>query len=525
MQLYKSLLLLLLAISIVIVLKLPENFGNALNWSQSILNFDLSFRIILISFLSVAFLVVLPARTLSFSETISFFAYTTCSLGAILSKQMILVIIFCELMSISAFFVIAAGSKDSGPAIRYACVHFFVGVVLIAGLALAPIQNENTLNLIIIGLLINCACFPFSFWVVDAYPAASLHGTTYLSLFTTKVSFLVMLLHTFSLWQNHAEALALLGSVTTVYAIIFASLEKNIRRFLCYNVVGQMGLLIIAGSLLTPSEGAIPSLTLHIIFSLVYQSLLFVVANSVIARTKSTSFNGIGRFMSVEGMCAIIAILTMAAFPGTAGFISKSYIAAEIEMNAATLKVYKNLYKILNLLLYLSVGLKFIYYIFIAKGKSKLSTEKESKLPMIALAFICVVAGNPYLFIYNQSSIFDLVYTTKNIWSQFNLLLCTTLLFVPLRRLFYPRVNFKMDVDWIFRAFVPYVISFFSKLVSKIREMSTTLLQNLTNLLSSLYFNNITKFKEVLSYNSVSFVSAASLFLISVLLALLCLNH
>ncbi|MDD9331119.1 MAG: proton-conducting transporter membrane subunit [Wolbachia sp.] len=522
MQLYKSSLLLLLTILIIVVLKLPENLGNIVNWSIPILNFDLSFRIILISFLSVAFLTMLPAKSLSFSEMLSFSAYTISSLGAILSEQVILVIIFCELMSISAFFIIAAGCKDEGPAIRYASTHFFVGVILIAGLALLPVQNEN---IIIVGLLINCACFPFSFWVIDAYPATSLHGTTYLSLFTTKVSFLAMLLHTYNLWQNNAEILAFLGSITAIYGVIFTFLERNIRRFLCYNVVGQMGLLILTGSLLSPSENAIPSLTLHIIFSLVYQSLLFVVANSVISQIKSVNFNGIGKFMSVEGICAIIAILTMAAFPGTSGFISKSYIAAEIETNGIGLKVYKNLFKVLNLLLYMSVGLKFFYYIFIVKGNSQSTTLNGKKIPMITLAFICTIAGNPYLFIYNQSSVFDLVYNTQNIWSQFNLLLCATLLFIPLRKLFYPRINFKIDVDWIFRAFLPYIISLLSKLVSRVREISINTLQSLTNLLISSYFNNVTKLKEVLNYNSVSFVSAASLFLISILLALLCLNH
>lgn len=183
MQLYKSSLLLLLTVLIVIVLKLPENLSIAVNWSLPILDFDLSFRTILISFLSVAFLAVLPAQNLTFSEMLSFAAYIISSLYAVLSEHMILVIIFCELMTVSAFFTIAAGCRDSEPAIRYACVHFFVGVILIAGLAL------QSTNLIILGLLINCACFPFSFWVVDAYPAASLHGTTYLSLFTTKVSF------------------------------------------------------------------------------------------------------------------------------------------------------------------------------------------------------------------------------------------------------------------------------------------------------------------------------------------------
>lgn len=519
MQFHKLLLLFLLIVLALIVIKLPENSGIAVNWSLPILNFNLSFRIILISFLSAALLAILPAKDLRFSEAVSFIAYAISSLYAILCKEMIWVIVFLELMAISAFFIISSGYKESGPAIRYACTHFFVGAVLIAGLAILPSHNAN---LIMLGLLINCACFPFSFWVTDAYPSASLHGTTYLSLFTTKVSFLVMLLHTDNAWQNH---LALLGSITTIYAIIFASLEQNIRRFLCYNVVGQMGLLMIAGGLISHSERAIPTLTLHIIFSLIYQSLLFIVANSVISRTKAVSLSGAGKLTSVEGMSAIIAVLTMAAFPGTAGFISKSYIATEFEVNSSGLIVYQNLYKILSLLLYLSIGLKFIYYMFIAKDKSKSFAEKEGRVPMIILAFICVAAGNPYLFIYDKSSIFAIVYNAENIWSQFNLLLCTTLLFIPLRKLFAPRISFRMDVDWLFRSFIPYIVLLFNKLVSETKEIATNSLKNLTNLLISLYFNNVDKLKEVAGYNSVSFVSASSLILISILLVLLCLNH
>ncbi len=500
----------------IIVLKLPEVI---VNWSYPALNFDLSFRIIPISFLSAAFLIVLPAKNFSFSEVLSFFAYTISSLCAMLSKQIISVIIFCELMAISASFIIAASCKDNGPAMRYACVHFFVGIILTAGLA---IQNPN---LIIMGLLINCACFPFSFWVVDAYPAASLHGASYLSLFTTKISFLVALLHTYNLWQDHAKILAFLGTITAIYAIIFTSLEQNIRRFLAYNVVGQMGMLIMEGSLLSHSENAVSLLVLNIIFSIAYQLLFIAVAHSIILRTKAVDFNRAGKFMSAEGMYTLIAILTMAAFPGTAGFISKSYITAEIKTNGADLELYKNLHKILNLLLYLSVGIKFLYYMFIAKSRSKILADKGGEASMVVLTFICVIVGNPYLPIYNRSSIFNFAYNIKNIWLQFNLLLCTTLLFIPLRKLFLPRINFKMDTDWIFRALIPYVISLFNKLIFKIRKISAVALQNLTNSLTNLYFNNTTKLKEALNYNSVSFVSTSSLFLISILLVLLCLNR
>ncbi|MGL9732515.1 MAG: proton-conducting transporter transmembrane domain-containing protein [Wolbachia sp.] len=519
MQLYKFLLLFLLSILVLAVLNLPEYLDITFNWSYPVLNFDLSFRILLISFLSAAFLIVLLAKNLSFSEMLFLFAYTISSLCAILSKQILLAVIFCELMAISASFIIAAGSKDNGPAVRYACVHFFVGVVLTAGLA---IQSPN---LIIIGLLINCACFPFSFWIVDTYPAASLHGASYLSLFTTKISFLVALLHTYNLWQNYVEILAFLGTITAIYGIIFTSLEQNIRRFLAYNVVGQMGILIMTGSLLSRLENAVPLLALNIIFSISYQLLLITVANSIILRTKMVNFNRASKFMSIEGMYALIAILTMAAFPGTIGFISKSYIAAEIKINGIDLELYENLHKILNLLLYLSVGLKFLYYIFVAKSKLKSSVKKGNGIVMIILAFICVIVGNPYLPIYNRSAIFNLAYNTQNIWSQFSSLLCATLLFIPLRKLFLPRINFKMDIDWIFRALIFYVISLFNKLAFKMRKISVSMLQNLTNSLASLYSNNTTKFKEVLNYNSVSFVSASSLFLISVLLVLLCLNH
>ncbi|QKX00812.1 cation:proton antiporter [Wolbachia endosymbiont of Dipetalonema caudispina] len=516
MQFYKFLLLLLLIILIIIVSILPEELGTIVSWSYPVLSFNLSLRVILVVFLFTAFLIILSAKILSFSEMLFLFIYTVSSLCAVLSKKTILLVIFCELMAISASFIIAS-SQNINSAIRYSCIHFFAGIILMVGLA------AQNINLISIGLLINCACFPFSFWVVDAYPAVSLHSTAYLSLFTTKVSFLIMLLHVYSI---SAEILVFLGSITVIYSIIFAALEQSIRRFLCYNIVGQMGLLIFARGLLNFSEKTVPVLLLHIVFSLSCQSLLFMVANSISSQTKVINFSRVSKLMSAEGIYALIAVLTMVGFPGTAGFISKSCIIAEIEMNNHNLELYKNLYKFLNLLLYLSIGFKFLYYMFIVKGKSSRFLEKkDSQVIMAILALVCVVAGNPYLPIYNKSLIFSFVYSIKNVWSQFILLLFTTLLFIPLRKFFLPRINFKMDVDWTFRVFVPNIALLLGKLLCKVRKVFVGVLQNLSNLLIDLYFSSAIKLGKALNYNSVSFVSASSLFLMGVLLVLLCLNH
>ncbi|WFW29873.1 MAG: cation:proton antiporter [Wolbachia endosymbiont of Menacanthus eurysternus] len=520
-QLYKFSLLFLLFTLVALIFKLPENLDIVLNWSHyPILNFDLSFRIVTIFFLLIAFLIILSTKSLCFSEMLFIFIYTINLLCVILSKRILFAVIFYELMSISSFFIIAAGSKDSGPPVRYACVHFFAGVILIMGLA----NHRFSEPIIIIGLLINSACFPFSFWVVDAYPSASLHSALYLSTFTTKISFLIALLHTYNFWQDYDKILAFLGTITAIYGIIFAFFEQNIRRFFAYNAVGQMGILIITGSLLSRSEDALPLLIFNIIFSIVYQVLFIVVINGVILRTKVMNFNRVNKFMLVEGACVLVAILAMAAFPGTAGFISKSYIGVRIKMDSTGLKIYENLHKILSLLLYLGIGLKFFYYLFpINTSGSKLKIPENATIIFI-LTFICIIIGNPYLPIYNKSVIFDFVYNIQNIYSQFILLLCITLLFISLRNLFLLRINFKMDVDWIFRALIPYVVLLFSELIFKLKTTFITALRSLTNFLINLYLNNISKFKDVLCYSSVSFVSASSLFLINILLILLCLN-
>ncbi|OEY87022.1 hypothetical protein BIY23_00850 [Wolbachia pipientis] len=478
MQFYK-----LLSLSLLIILTITLAFNNLY-----INNLDLSIFIIFAPFLLCAAVVVLSAHKLAFSEMLFFTIYTISSLGAILFQQIELVIISLELMSLSAFFIIASGCKNYEPAIRYACTHLLIGVLLTASISI----NNNNLStlMIILCLLMNCACFPFSFWVTDAYPAASLHGTSYLSLFTTKISFLVMIIHTYHLWKNYTAIIATLGSITVIYGIMFASLEQNMRRFLCYGIIAQMGMLILTGSLLAKSHNAIPLLVEYIIVSLFYQLLLFSVANSIILKTKVVSFNRITGFISIEGICATIAVLTMAAFPGTAGFIIKSHITTEIK--AYTGGEY--LFKALNLLLYASIGLKFIYHTFTLKCKKSAIISKTS-IPMVVLALMCV---NPYLLIHIKS---------LPVYNQFNMLLCTTLLFILLRKLFYPRISFQMDIDWIFRAVIPYIISCLT--------VRKKVLQNLT---VGSYFNNITRYEKIS-------VPVASVILITTLLMLICLNH
>ncbi|WP_333023625.1 proton-conducting transporter transmembrane domain-containing protein [Wolbachia endosymbiont of Pentidionis agamae] len=523
MQSCKALLSLTLISLLLIIFYTASIEGNNLAFNllnTEITSLDLSIYRMVSYLLFISFLIVLSLKNLTFFETFSLGFYTISSIAAILSKKIILMVVFFELMVFSAFLIL---SKNKEPAVRYVCTHLFAGMILLVGAAYSEFGGSS--SLIMIGLLINCACFPFSFWVVDAYPAASPYSVIYLSIFTTKISFLAMLVHTEALLSEYSKVLMFFGFATAVYAIIFASLEKHIHRFLCYNVVGQMGLLILVGGLLSLSENRISCITVQIIASVTYQSLLFFVANAVIIRVKATNFDSIGglfKYMPIEAICSLVAICSMAAFPGTIGFISKSYAIASVTEKNATTGLYLILFKILNFLFYSSVGLKFFYYIFIAKSKLRISLARRSKysyLPMIILSFICLAAGYPYLF--NKYSIYNL----ENVLSQLSLLFCTTLLFILLRQIFLPRVNFRMDIDWIFRMFISYFAVLLEKLISYTKKIVIATLQSLTKLLVTSYSKNIIKCKKVFNYNSVSFASIFSLFIMSIFLILICLSH
>ncbi|UWI83251.1 proton-conducting transporter transmembrane domain-containing protein [Wolbachia endosymbiont of Howardula sp.] len=523
---YKFLLLLLLTILITSILILCDYSDTKIIYPHlAIINLDFSIQIILLAFLLGAFLIVLSIINLTLFELISFFAYTISTLCMIASTNMIFIIVFCELMALSAFFIIAYPSnKDNNSAVRYACLHFFSGIILTIGLA------SHSFTMINIGLLINCACLPFSFWVADAYTAASLHGSAYLAFFTTKASFLVLILHTANTLHMHNEILAFLGIVTAIYGIIFAAIERNIRRLFAYNIVGQIGMLLLTYSLLKDSLYVIPLLIWNIIISMIYQLLLTSVAHSIIAQKKEENLNAISiSIISVEGICALIAILTMVGCPGTAGFIIKSYTSEFIPSNTIMLSY---LQKCLNLLLYLSVGVKFIYYLFIRNNiflpLMKIYNKNSiwSTIPMVILSICCIIGGNPYILLYNQSVILDLIYYKNNVLFQLIVILCFTLLFIPMHKLFYPRISIKRDIDWILKSCVlHYLQSFIKRWILRIKAQYTLNMNILIELVIHLHNTIMYRLIEIFGYHSISFVISTSLFLMSILLVLLCFNH
>ena len=217
--------------------------------------------------------------------------YIGAALGAVFAGDLISLYVFWEIMAIASTFVILARrtEKAKGSAFRYLLVHLFGGLLFLAGIAIT-VSHSGTIAfdgfdfvtdrhagtwLILAGFLVNAAAPPFSAWLSDAYPEASVTGGLILSAYTTKTA-VYALLRGYDGW----EPLIWIGCFMSIYGIIYALLENDMRRILAYSIINQVGFMVCAAGIGGPI--AISGATAHAFCHIIYKSLLWMAAGAVL---------------------------------------------------------------------------------------------------------------------------------------------------------------------------------------------------------------------------------------------------
>ena len=231
----------------------------------------------------------------------------------------------------------SCGAGDRGPkapGLRYATIHLFGGVLLMAGIAgevaatgsiaFGSLDTSTVPRwLILAGFLINAGAPPLSAWLPDAYPESSWSGMVFLSAFTTKAAVYVLLRG-----FPGTELLIYVGLFMIFYGIVYAILENDMRRILAYSIVNQVGFMVAGIGIGT--EMALNGTAAHAFTHIVYKALLLMSAGSVLYMTgkrKCSELGGLFRTMPLTTICGIIGALSISSFPLTSGFVSKSMIS------------------------------------------------------------------------------------------------------------------------------------------------------------------------------------------------------
>ncbi|MCB1474448.1 MAG: Na(+)/H(+) antiporter subunit D [Rhodobiaceae bacterium] len=399
----------------------------------------------------------------STAELSAAFAYAGAAVGVVFAGDLITVFVFWEIMAIASSLVIfSAGRHAYKSAMRYAIIHFFGGVLLMAGIVgeitttgstAFVSMSPDTLPrvLIFLGFLVNVGAPPLSAWLPDAYPESSWSGMVFLSAFTTKTAVFVLLKG-----FPGTEILIPIGLYMVFYGIIYAILENDVRRILAYSIVNQVGFMVTGIGI--GSEMALNGAAAHAFAHIIYKALLLMSAGSVYYMTgkrKCTEVGGLFRTMPVTTICGIVGALAISAFPATSGFVSKSMISQSAA--DAHLAIVWFLLAAASAGVFLHAGIKFPWFVFFQKDSGLRPDDPpwNMRLAMWFLSALCIGFGlypAPLYAILPFPTDY-LPYTPAHVVYQLQLLLFSGLAFLILLNQLRRTETISLDIDWFWRRF------------------------------------------------------------------------
>jgi NADH-quinone oxidoreductase subunit L len=195
--------------------------------------------------------------------------------------------------------------------------------------------------LLFAGAIGKSAQLPLSNWLPDAMEgptpvSALIHAAT----MVTAGVYLVVRAH--PIFEASGIALfvvAVVGTITAVYAATSALAQDDLKRVLAYSTVSQLGFMFLAAGV-----GAYAVAIFHLVSHAFFKALLFLGAGSVMHAMDGDidvrRLGGLRRDMPITAWTFVIGALALAGLPPLAGFFSKDQIlSAAYEGGRVTLWV------------------------------------------------------------------------------------------------------------------------------------------------------------------------------------------
>ncbi|MDP2296548.1 MAG: monovalent cation/H+ antiporter subunit A [Pseudolabrys sp.] len=346
-----------------------------LSWSFFVDGLGLFFAALI---LGIGLLIILYARFyLSSADPMGrFFCYLLLfqgsMVGIVLSDNILLLIVFWELTSLTSFLLIGywyhlpesrAGARMALIVTGGGGLALMGGMLLLGNIAGTFELSEILLRgdqikasplympmllLVLIGAFTKSAQFPFHFWLPHAMAAptpvsAYLHSATMVK---AGVFLLARLWPALSGTPEWFLIVSLTGAATMVIAAWIGLFKDDLKGLLAFSTVSHLGLLTMLLGFGTRS--AVVAAMFHVLNHATFKAALFMSAGIVDHETGTRDIRKLGglrHLMPITATLAIIAAASMAGVPLLNGFLSK-----EMMLEEASHTVYAGLWWLLPLL-------------------------------------------------------------------------------------------------------------------------------------------------------------------------------
>ncbi|MHB0819302.1 monovalent cation/H+ antiporter subunit A [Stutzerimonas stutzeri] len=384
--------------------------------------------------LGIGLLVILYARYyLSKHEPMGrfysfFLLFMGAMLGVVLSENLLLMLMFWELTSLSSFLLIGFWNhrSDARQGARMAlAVTGGGGLALLAGILLighivgsyelstvlvsgdlirAHALYPLTLILVLLGVFTKSAQFPFHFWLPQAMAAptpvsAFLHSATMVK---AGVFLLARLYPALSDSEWWFYLVSMTGLATLLIGAVMALFQHDLKGLLAYSTISHLGLITLLFGL--DSRLAAVAAIFHIINHATFKASLFMAAGIIDHETGTRDMrriNGMLKYMPHTAVLAMIASLAMAGVPLLNGFLSKEMFFAETLDQHLLGSFYWTIPALATLAGAFSVAysLRFVHDVFFNGEPIDLpkypphEPARYMKIPVEILVLLCLMVG------------------------------------------------------------------------------------------------------------------------------------
>jgi NADH-quinone oxidoreductase subunit N len=274
---------------------------------------------------------------------------------------------------------------------------------------LSGVENSSGLYFLSFALLLSGFAFkisavPFHFWTADVYEGSPVQVTAFLSVLSKGAMLFVLVAVMNNLFLRISEVvipvISVLAMITMVTGNLFALRQNNLKRFLAFSSIAQVGFILVGLSSLTTEGSA----------SVVYFVLVYLFSNlaafGVVAIASPlesiNQLNGFHKSNPVLAWAFTIALFSLAGIPPAAGFFGKFFL---LKAGASTGNYFLLTVAALNMVISLYYYLRIVRAMFMERKNPESPAITADRPAVIALGFciagilITGLAGGSYFYI------------------------------------------------------------------------------------------------------------------------------
>jgi len=349
-------------------------------------------------------------------------------LGVVVAGNLLLLLVFWELTSVSSFLLIGFWYKrqDAREGARMAlAITGGGGLALMGGfLLIGRIVGSYDLDtvlasgdliraselypwvlaLVLAGVFTKSAQFPLHFWLPHAMAAptpvsAYLHSATMVK---AGVFLLARLHPSLAGTELFFYVVTGIGAITLLLGSWNAIFQHDLKGLLAYSTISHLGLITLLFGLSTPM--AVVAGVFHILNHATFKASLFMAAGIIDHETGTRDMRRLGnlrRYMPITSVLAIVASLAMAGIPLLNGFLSKEMFFTEalgIGGGHGTMRMAVAIAALLYGVFGVAYSLRFVHETFFGEGPRKLDRVPHEpprwmRAPVGILVVLCVAVG------------------------------------------------------------------------------------------------------------------------------------